>query len=155
MRTPTRIHKGLSVVELSGLKGVYVLVIQLSGDAEIRVGALGKMPFAKGTYVHIGSAQNNLEKRVARHFRRKKRVFWHIDYLLQNPCAKVVKVFWKAAGKTEECEIAKKIGAEGEPVVGFGCSDCRCKSHLFRVEAYGFLREFMEEFRVPALLASS
>jgi Uri superfamily endonuclease len=137
------------------LKGVYVLVIQLNEDAEIRVGALGKLHFGKGTYVYVGSAQNNLEKRIARHFRREKHMFWHIDFLLQSPSSRVVEVFWKAAGKTEECEIAKKIGAEGEAVVGFGCSDCGCRSHLFRVEAYDFLHEFMEVFGMPTSSASS
>jgi Uri superfamily endonuclease len=155
MLTRTRTHRGLSAVELSGLKGVYVLVIQLIEDAEFRVAALGKLRFGKGTYVYVGSAQNNLEKRIARHFRSEKRMFWHIDYLLQSPASRIVKVFWKAAGKTEECEIAKKIGTKGEAVTGFGCSDCCCKSHLFCVEAYGFLREFMEEFRALTLLASS
>jgi Uri superfamily endonuclease len=132
------------------LKGIYTLVIQLSEDAQIRVGALGKLHFSKGTYVYVGSAQSNLEKRVARHLRREKRVFWHIDYLLQSPCARVLKVFWKAAGKAEECEIVKRLNREGEAVAGFGCSDCHCKSHLFRVEAYGFLREFMEETAISA-----
>ncbi|TRO42827.1 GIY-YIG nuclease family protein [Candidatus Bathyarchaeota archaeon] len=130
---------------LKTLKGVYVLVIQLSKNAEIRVGALGKLPLNKGTHLYVGSAQNGLEKRVERHFIREKRRFWHIDYLLENPATRIVTVFYKKAPKTSECVIAEAIGKRGEAVAGFGCSDCRCRSHLFRIDDYAFLRGFMNE----------
>jgi len=93
----------------------------------------------------VGSAQNGLEKRIERHLRRAKRKFWHIDYLLGNGFAKVVKVFYKEAGRTEECRIARKLSEKGVAVKNFGCSNCGCVSHLFRVEDYGFLRDFMFE----------
>jgi len=125
------------------LRGVYVLIIQVNEDISADVGALGKLTFKKGLYAYIGSAQNNLEQRVKRHLRKKKRKFWHIDYLLDNDATKVVKVFHKKADKTKECMIAKAIGERGEPLDGFGSSDCHCKSHLFRVEEYWFLQEFM------------
>jgi Uri superfamily endonuclease len=125
------------------------LAIQLSENAMIRVGALGKLPLAKGTYLYVGSAQNGLEKRVERHFRREKRRFWHIDYLLENPAARIVTVFYKEAPKTSECAIAESIGKCGEAVPGFGCSDCRCRSHLFRIDDYAFLRRFMKEPQSP------
>jgi Uri superfamily endonuclease len=139
---------------LKSVRGVYVLIIELSKKTDVPVGKLGKLHLRKGLYVYVGSAQNTLEKRIERHRRREKRVFWHIDYLLQNPNAKIVKVFYQTAAKPEECNIAERIAAQGEPVVGFGCSDCRCKSHLFRVEAYGFLRGFMQEYTLPNLSAS-
>ncbi len=108
----------------------------------MQVGALGKLTFKKGAYAYVGSAQNNLEKRVSRHLRREKRKFWHIDYLLGSNTVKVIAVFHKQADKTGECAVAKAIGEKNEAVTGFGCSDCGCKSHLFRIEDYGFLREF-------------
>jgi Uri superfamily endonuclease len=140
---------------LNAVKGIYVLVVQLSKNTDVTVGKLGKSSFAKGLYAYVGSAQNVLEKRIERHFRKEKRVFWHVDYLLQSPASKILKVFYKTAGKPEECAIAKKIGAEGEAIAGFGCSDCHCKSHLFRVNDYDFLREFMQERETPKLSASS
>jgi Uri superfamily endonuclease len=128
---------------LSVLKGIYVLIIQLSSDVTVQVGALGKLTFKKGLYAYVGSAQNNLEKRVSRHLRKEKRKFWHIDYLLDDEATKVIAVFHKQADKTEECAVAKAIGEKGEAVVGFGASDCSCKSHLYRIEDYGFLQDFM------------
>jgi Uri superfamily endonuclease len=109
----------------------------------VNVGALGKLTFKKGLYAYVGSAQGNLEKRVRRHLRKEKRRFWHVDYLLNNDAAKVTAVFHKQADKTEECAIAGVIGESGTPVGGFGSSDCSCKSHLFRIDDYRFLQEFM------------
>jgi Uri superfamily endonuclease len=146
----TRIRKRrFELLSVLGLKGVYVLIIQLTADAEIRVGALGTIPLGKGLYAYVGSAQNSLERRIDRHLRKRKRVFWHIDYLLENPVAQIVTVFFKEASKTAECAIAEAIGQRGEAVAGFGCSDCSCRSHLFRIDNYAFLRGFMNEFQSP------
>ncbi|MEM3565417.1 MAG: DUF123 domain-containing protein [Candidatus Bathyarchaeia archaeon] len=86
----------------------------------------------KGFYAYVGSAQKGVEKRLIRHFRRAcKKRFWHIDYLLAMDDVSVVKAFYKEAGKSEECVTAQVLKAVGSPVEGFGCSDCRCGSHLF------------------------
>ncbi|MCJ7762059.1 GIY-YIG nuclease family protein [Candidatus Bathyarchaeota archaeon] len=123
------------------MKGIYVLIIQVSSGVAAQVGALGKLTFKKGLYAYVGSAQNNLEKRVRRHLTKEKRKFWHIDYLLCTDVAKVIAVFHKQADKAEECAVAKAIGERGEAVAGFGSSDCTCKSHLFRIEDYtGFCK---------------
>ena len=82
------------------LKGIYVLIIQVSNDVAVHVGALGKLTFTKGLYAYVGSAQVNLEKRVGRHLGKEKRKFWHIDYLLGNNAAKVLGVFHKQADKS-------------------------------------------------------
>jgi len=113
------------------MKGVYCLEIFLKDDSHIKIGALGAMDFEKGLYYYIGSAQNNLEKRIERHKKPKTRFHWHIDYLLDNENAKLERVFSKIAGKTEECSIAKQISAKNKSVKGFGCTDCTCRSHLF------------------------
>jgi Uri superfamily endonuclease len=127
------------------MKGVYVLIISVNENVTVKVGALGKINFEKGLYAYVGSAQTNLEKRVERHFRKDKRKFWHIDYLLCNSAAKIEKIFYKKAGKAKECEIAEKISRRGVAIESFGSSDCKCKSHLFRLDDYQFLGEFMQE----------
>ena len=129
-----------------GFKGIYVLVVQVSGDIKVYVGALGEMTFAKGLYAYVGSAQINMEQRIKRHLRSKKRKFWHIDYLIDNPATKVIKVFLKEGKKAEECETAKRLSRKSEPVVGFGCSDCNCKSHLFHIRNCEFVQETMQVF---------
>ncbi|MCW4045899.1 MAG: GIY-YIG nuclease family protein [Candidatus Bathyarchaeota archaeon] len=127
------------------MKGVYVLIIEITADVEIQVGALGTLAFKKGFYVYVGSAQNNLEKRVQRHLRKEKRLFWHVDYLLNNEATKIVDVRCKQGDKTEECKIASWMAETNAGVAGFGCSDCRCKSHLFYVEN---IKLFTEEIQV-------
>ena len=125
------------------MKGVYILVISVGKGIKVDVGVLGSVFFERGLYAYVGSAQNGLERRVQRHLRKAKKKFWHIDYLLDDDAVRVMKVFCKEAGKSEECRIARKLSEKGIAVKNFGCSDCRCVSHLFRVNDYGFLRDFM------------
>jgi Uri superfamily endonuclease len=125
-----------------------VLIIQVDKTVDVNVGALGKLTFEKGLYAYVGSAQANLEQRIKRHLAKEKQLFWHIDYLLNDNAARIVKVLYKQADKTEECDIAKAIGEKGEPVDSFGCSDCNCKSHLFRIGNYRFLQKSMQVVHV-------
>ena len=127
------------------MKGVYVLIISVSRNVSARVGAQGVMNFEKGTYAYVGSAQNNLEKRIARHLGRVKKKFWHIDYLLDSPRVTIRKVLREEAMKTEECRVADLLCREGSPILSFGCSDCKCESHLVKVKSYEFLKERMQE----------
>jgi Uri superfamily endonuclease len=130
------------------LKGIYALIIQVDKDTGVNVGALGKLTFKKGLYAYVGSAQANLEQRIKRHLAKEKRLFWHIDYLLNDSAARIVKVLYKQADKTEECDLAKVVSDRGKPVDGFGCSDCGCKSHLLRIGDYRFLQESMQVVHV-------
>lgn len=130
------------------MKGIYVLVIVVCKDVKVEIGALGIMSFGKGLYAYVGSAQKGLEKRVERHLRKTKKNFWHIDYLLDDDAVRVVKVFYKEAEKSEECRIAGKLSEKGVAVKGFGCSDCSCVSHLFRIDDCRLLRDFMSDMRL-------
>lgn len=109
------------------------------------MGALGKIEFGKGTYAYVGSAQNGIEKRVARHLRREKRKFWHIDYLLAQEAVRIEKVLYKRAPRQEECRTAQTLSKPGNPVRGFGSSGCSCSSHLFKIEERS-LFEIMESW---------
>jgi len=116
------------------MKGIYVLLIKIGGNIEEKIGSLGNIKFGKGTYAYVGSAQNGLEKRIARHKSGNKKTFWHIDYLLGNKHAKILKVLYKNVGKKEECKITKKLNKNETAIPGFGCSDCKCKAHFFRIK---------------------
>lgn len=115
-----------------GLKGVYILALEVEREIRVRVGALGALEFKPGRYVYLGSAQSGVEARISRHFRGEKRVRWHIDYLLSSGS---VRLLWAAAfplPRNYECRLAamaSELG--GKPVKGFGSTDCRCSSHLY------------------------
>jgi Uri superfamily endonuclease len=127
------------------MKGIYVLIINLKYSIRIRVGALGNLTFPAGLYAYVGSAQNSIELRVARHQRKEKRLFWHIDYLLNAESAKVEAVYVGEWLKADECRVAREIEANGAvPTLGFGCSDCCCVSHLFHIGSFGFFDKQMK-----------
>ena len=111
----------------------------------VNVGALGRLNFEKGTYAYVGSAQSNLERRVARHLEKNKRKFWQVDYLLHNDNVRIAGIFYLTAGKSKECWVAKEPGKRGFLIDGFGSSECTCRSHLFKLENCEFLRETMHE----------
>ncbi len=119
------------------LRGTYCLCISLRRGLEI--GALGMIGFDHGLYVYVGSALNGLEARVRRHLRTSRGDFkathWHIDYLLREPKVEIGGVYVLLSTLREECRIAEEIKKLGTSVKGFGCSDCRCESHLFRVDS--------------------
>lgn len=113
--------------------GIYSLVIKLDKEQTIDVGRLGKQKFKKGFYIYTGSALNGLDARIARHKRKTKKLFWHIDYMLASKHAKISKVFTIETNKRLECKFNRIISSSPyvETLVdGFGCSDCGCKTHL-------------------------
>ena len=111
------------------MRGSYALIAELNKGSKIKVGKLGLINFNKGYYIYVGSALNGLEARINRHLRKNKKIYWHIDYLLKK--AKVKEVFYKKGLKKEECVLAKEMGKHFMSVKDFGCSDCKCRSHLF------------------------
>jgi len=60
---------------------MYFIIFRLDRDEEIEVGKLGRILFRKGYYVYAGSAKKGFSKRIRRHFSKKKKLHWHVDYL--------------------------------------------------------------------------
>jgi Uri superfamily endonuclease len=114
------------------LKGTYCLIINLKIDTTIEVGKLGSINFKKGYYVYVGSALNSLESRLKRHLRSNKKIFWHVDYLLASSSADIDEIVFAVDDNKWECTLATEISDEGIEIPGFGCSDCKCSSHLFK-----------------------
>jgi Uri superfamily endonuclease len=114
-------------------KGVYCLVLSHE-PCTIKVGALGYLSLPGGWHVYTGSAQGQGGLiRVARHVDiakcRKQTRRWHIDYLLGASEIALLSALCARPSQPVECKLAKALG--GVPVIGFGCSDCHCSSHLF------------------------
>lgn len=111
-------------------RGAYLLLIKLESDKKVMVGSLGQVLFKQGYYIYVGSAMRFLSKRLARHSRRKKKVRWHIDYLVKE--ATTVTAVPIISGDNLECGLAKSLQEMADsPVKGFGSSDCSCPAHLF------------------------
>jgi len=114
-------------------KGTYCLIFQ-NPACTVRVGALGEITFAAGFHTYVGSALGpgglkRLDRHIAFARNNDRNPKWHVDYLLSNPRFRLASVVYAVSAQRWECRIAAALGRGG--VEGFGCSDCRCCSHLF------------------------
>jgi len=106
----------------------YQLHIRLEQNVSVKVGKLGACTFPAGNYIYTGSAKRNMQARIKRHLSKKKKLKWHIDYLI---AAEFVKIFYIEMFEEPECLINQRIS--GEIICPkFGASDCKqgCGSHL-------------------------
>lgn len=116
------------------MKGIYILILKLNNHFGLTIGKLGKFHFKSGYYFYVGSAQGmGGFKRVTRHFNvssgKNSTRKWHIDYLL--PHSEVICAVLLPTDEHLECKVAEALMEFSELILGFGCSDCRCKTHLF------------------------
>lgn len=120
--------------------GVYLLLLRVQNRIIVKIGSLGRLSFSKGYYVYAGSGQNNVLKRVERHLSNNKKLHWHIDYLLSSNSANIESAYIIRGSKALECALSVKMLKLYTPVLGFGCSDCTCSSHLFKVSKKSFIK---------------
>ena len=116
--------------------GVYQLWIRLRRSVVLRVGGLGRLRFAAGTYIYTGRATRGLRARVLRHVQGGRCRYWHIDYLLGSQAARVVRVVLASTDPEDECRANMATGCNAAvAALRFGASDCRsgCPTHLWRV----------------------
>lgn len=108
-------------------RGCYMVHLHLPAEAMV----LDRFALPAGHYVYVGSARGSLTPRVERHRRGTGRPHWHIDHLRR--AATFVEAAPIRSCLDLECEVAAGLAGLGaQEVAGFGCSDCRCRSHLFR-----------------------
>lgn len=160
--------------------GVYIMVMHLDHELDLEIGSKGMMHFNAGYYMYVGSAKANLMKRIERHKRKRKKMYWHLDYF-RGHCKMIAAVPIRTSGLpleswilthepypsmpsmpdpsvdvSVECALADAVRAIAEwDVPKFGCSDCDCTSHLFGMtENPIHNKDFMdvvEEFRMNQL----
>ncbi len=115
--------------------GSYILIIYIPNPTRIQIGKLGFFKFKSGYYCYVGSAlKGKLITRIRRHISPPslKKIHWHIDYLLTFSEIRIIKSILIPSSFREECKLAQTIKKiSKEEVIGFGSSDCNCKSHLF------------------------
>lgn len=114
-----------------GDSGLYVLVLKLKNNRRIKPGQLPETEFKRGTYLYVGRAKRGLRKRLERHLKKRKRLFWHIDYFLR--AARITGI-WVKLRSFDECRTIRQIRnilkRSEVPQKRFGASDCHCLSHL-------------------------
>jgi len=135
-------------------RGSYILILHLPRRTNITVGGLGVVAFPPGYYLYAGSAKKGLRARMARHLRKKKNFFWHIDYLAARCDASLVIPV--RTGADLEHEIAASLQKTSEwSIPGFGASDCACKTHLFGMKSHPLQSEYfinnLQYFRIDRL----
>ena len=137
--------------------GIYTLILSLPGAEQIAVGSLGGIHFPKGFYSYTGSARGpgglkRLDRHAAVMAGRSLTRKWHIDYLL--PRCQWLQAVVTRTDLDLECLIARSIGERLASVPRFGCSDCRCASHLHYSEKEEEMRQAvsMAHASVSALL---
>jgi len=118
---------------MANKKGIYCLVFK-NINLDTKIGSLGDISFRDGWHIYVGSALGSAGyRRVERHCRlallKDKNPKWHVDYLLTNPNFSLEYFVFGETSRQLECPLARVLG--GESVFGFGCSDCKCDSHLF------------------------
>ncbi|MFX1332037.1 MAG: DUF123 domain-containing protein [Promethearchaeota archaeon] len=137
------------------MKGVYALIISISDEIEVPIGAIGPQKFESGKWVYIGSAfgsaSTSLEHRIQRHFSSEKKFHWHIDLLL-GVTGPPKQVIWSESERKRECEIASFLKQHEKFIAGpkgFGSSDCgaKCGTHLFRHSGSGTEETIKKLFR--------
>lgn len=118
--------------DLDAGKGAYVLLIELGEPTSIILPKKDEMPLTASTYLYVGSANGGggMKARLARHFKKQKKIHWHVDQLT----TRAAHVSALAVPDGNECLLGEVLINSGQfqvAVPGFGSSDCRlCASHL-------------------------
>ncbi|MFX0171801.1 MAG: DUF123 domain-containing protein [Candidatus Hodarchaeota archaeon] len=119
-------------------QGIYILILRVIDAFQIRKKKI-IWDLKPGYYFYFGSAlgkpSTSLNYRLSRHFKSKKRIFWHIDLLTSNRNVQKIQAYSVVQNKGLECEKLhqfKKIYSKGKIIKKFGSSDCKsnCGGHL-------------------------
>ncbi|MBN1366098.1 MAG: GIY-YIG nuclease family protein [Syntrophaceae bacterium] len=131
--------------------GTYALVLRSLKNTSTQIGRRGRLRIVPGYYIYVGSAfgSGGVQARISRHCRKTKSKHWHIDYLLEE----VDPIFaWYSNEPTNLEHRWARILSEMEeisPVKGFGCTDCKCLSHLFVMKKKPSLARFTRAINSP------
>ncbi len=126
----------------------------------LRVGCLGFLLIPQGCYIYVGSAMGSgstaYESRVKRHYLKKKKRFWHIDYLTTHRDITICFTELVIENRKIECEMALQLkkALNGQILFkNFGSTDCMCGGHLIYVSGANN-KEIQENIEIIRNLAS-
>lgn len=101
----------------------------------IDVGKIGRFTFDQAYYAYVGSAMSGIQ-RLKRHLKNLERKnvenkHWHIDFLI--PYCKCIGWFFaECSDSDKEEDLAIYLSKKLDYVKGFGASDSKAPSHLFK-----------------------
>lgn len=127
-------------------KGAYILVLELRKDISLNIKALGKVQLAKGMYAYVGSAwgPGGLKARICRHIKKRKKLFWHIDYLTQLDVVEPLVAILFLEQKIES-KLAELLSQYFSGIPRFGSTDTKDFSHLFLIDNLEKLLRILRE----------
>jgi sugar fermentation stimulation protein A len=126
-------------------RGTYLLIMENPLDKRVKVGALGDVDFPRGYYAYVGSGMGSLESRVRRHFRTRKKRFWHIDYVTPHHLKPIRQYLIRRADRIESALAVALSDIASRCIRGFGSTDSSAASHLFHFDHAPFRdRRFMD-----------
>jgi Uri superfamily endonuclease len=117
--------------------GTYALIISCASSARIQVGRLGTMQLQGGYYVYLGSAlgPGGLRARITHHQKLSTRPHWHIEYVKAH--TRLHSIWFSYDARRLEYQwtrVVQTMRGARAPILGFGASDCDCRSHLYFFE---------------------
>ncbi len=123
---------------IPSLPGYYLLILRVHRKTIIFTRGKRRFSLDPGVYIYIGSAHGpgGLRSRIMRHLRRKKKIFWHIDYLTMNENVDIIGFVTISDILKKNIDLEKLLSRLMQKylefIPGFGCSDKKeDRSHLF------------------------
>ena len=143
---------------MTSLPGTYALVLACHRAAFVWIGRLGTWSVPPGFYVYVGSAfgPGGLSARLQHHQHKPAHPHWHMDYL-RAICDLVEVWFTTEAARCEHswAKAVARLPGAWVPVPGFGSSDCKCQTHLFRFDGMPSVRAFRQRVKTRVLRTRS
>ncbi|AFH42105.1 GIY-YIG nuclease family protein [Fervidicoccus fontis] len=139
-----------SPLNTCGEKGYYVLFLKCTRDVNVKIKDRGEFYFKRGYYAYIGSSfiRGGIQARLRHHLKKKKKKFWHIDFLTSNESFTIAGYICLSSQKRGlEAELAEAAEEYCEPYIkGFGATDTKDAGHLFFIgeDVFEFLYHFMK-----------
>lgn len=150
LRSIALLQESISKNNIEPGKGAYILWLQSGGGKSIEIGKLATMTLQQGLYCYVGSAMGpgGVRARVGHHSRFATRPRWHIDYL-RAECSLIEVWYAITEHRVEHDWVAAMAALPGasQPAPGFGASDHRGSTHLFRFGEIPQREAFIAELR--------
>ncbi len=133
-------------------RGSYIILCNLAGKIKAKIGSLGIHELEAGDYIYVGSAlgPGGIYSRICRHIKKKKKIWWHIDYLTVLPECTIKLAIIIPSSERFECIISSKLYEEGfkAPIHKFGSMDCKCYSHFFHISSLSNLVDLLSSLGI-------